>query len=243
MADNTKQYRWIVMIKENLEIFLALTLDVFIAGDLLWYPIEGDNGTCLAPDVMVVFGRPKGDRGSYKQWQEQNIPPQVVFEILSPSNSKREIQEKRDFYDTHGVEEFYVYDPERFRLSGWIRDSGTLLPIANMEGWISPRLSIRFTKIHGSLEIYRPDGRRFLTSLELEERAMAAEAEIQVERDRAEREQERAEQEYQRAQQERQRAQQERERAEQEHQRAQQEHQRAERLAAQLRALGIEPEG
>jgi Uma2 family endonuclease len=243
MADNTKQYRWIVMIKENLEIFLAPTLDVFIAGDLLWYPIEGDNVTCLAPDVMVVFGRPKGDRGSYKQWQEQNIPPQVVFEILSPSNSKREIQEKRDFYDTHGVEEFYVYDPDRFRLSGWIRDSGTLLPIANMEGWISPRLSIRFTKIHGSLEIYRPDGRRFLTSLELEERAMAAEAEIQVERDRAEREQERAEQEYQRAQQERQRAQQERERAEQEHQRAQQEHQRAERLAAQLRALGIEPEG
>jgi Uma2 family endonuclease len=221
MADNTKQYRWIVMIKENLEIFLAPTLDVFIAGDLLWYPIEGDNVTCLAPDVMVVFGRPKGDRGSYKQWQEQNIPPQVVFEILSPSNSKREIQEKRDFYDTHGVEEFYVYDPDRFRLSGWIRDSGTLLPIANMEGWVSPRLSIRFTKIHGSLEIYRPDGRRFLTSLELEERAMAAEAEIQVERDRAEREQERAEQE---------------------HQRAEQERLRAERLAAQLRALGIEPE-
>jgi Uma2 family endonuclease len=36
---------------------------------------------------------------------------------------------------------------------------------------------------------------------------------------------------------------QERQRAEQEHQRAEQEHQRAERLAAQLRALGIEPEG
>jgi Uma2 family endonuclease len=207
MADNTKQYRWIVMIKENLEIFLADTLDVFIAGDLLWYPIEGDNVTCAAPDVMVVFGRPRGDRGSYQQWQEQHIPPQVVFEIVSPSNSKQEIQAKRDFYDTHGVEEFYVYDPDRLRLSGWFRESQGLLPIATMEGWVSPRLSIRFTKIHGNLEIYRPDGRRFLTSLELEARAMAAEAEIQVERDRAEREQ-----------------------------------QRAERLAAQLRALGIEPE-
>jgi Uma2 family endonuclease len=37
-------------------------------------------------------------------------------------------------------------------------------------------------------------------------------------------------------------AEQERQRAEQEHQRAEQEHQRAERLAAQLRAAGIEPE-
>jgi Uma2 family endonuclease len=221
MADNTKQYRWLVMVKENLEIFLANVLDVFIAGDLLWYPIEGDNVTCVAPDVMVVFGRPRGDRGSYKQWQEQNIPPQVVFEILSPSNTKRELQDKRDFYETHGVEEFYVYDPDRFRLLGWIRQSGELLAIANMEGWVSPRLAIRFTKINGSLEIYRPNGRRFLTSVELEERALAAEVEMQAERDRAD-------QEHDRAQQERDRADQERD--------------RADRLAAQLRALGIDPE-
>jgi Uma2 family endonuclease len=221
MAENTKQYRWIVMIKENLEILLASILDVFIAGDLLWYPIEGDNVTCLAPDVMVIFGRPRGDRGSYQQWQEQNIPPQVVFEILSPSNTKRELQDKHEFYETHGVEEFYVYDPDRFRLFGWIRQSGKLLPIANMEGWISPRLTIRFTKINGSLEIYRPDGRRFLTSLELEERALAAELEMEAVRERVNQEQQRANQEQQRAN---------------------QEQQRAERLAAQLRALGIDPE-
>ena len=36
---------------------------------------------------MVVFGRPKGRRGSYRQWEEDNIPPQVVFEILSPGNN------------------------------------------------------------------------------------------------------------------------------------------------------------
>ncbi len=43
--------------------------------------------------------------------------------------------------------------------------------------------------------------------------------------------------------QEHQRAEQERQRAEQEHERAEQERQRAERLIAQLRALGVEPEG
>jgi Uma2 family endonuclease len=40
---------------------------------------------------MVVFGRPKGDRGSYKQWEENNIIPQVVFEILCPGNRSQEM--------------------------------------------------------------------------------------------------------------------------------------------------------
>jgi Uma2 family endonuclease len=53
---------------------------------------------------------------------------------------------------------------------------------------------------------------------------------------------EREAQERQRAEQERQRAEQERQRAEQERQRAEQERQRADRLAARLRALGIDPE-
>ncbi len=67
MSDNTEQFKWIVLIKENLEIFFASEPNVFVAGDLLWYPVEGDNKTRQAPDAMVVFGRPKGKRGSYQQ--------------------------------------------------------------------------------------------------------------------------------------------------------------------------------
>ena len=180
MAENTKQYRWIVIIKENLEILLANNLDAFIAGDLLWYPIEGDNVTCASPDVMVILGRPKGDRGSYQQWKEGNVAPKVTFEIMSPSNTQREMQEKRTFYETHGVDEFYIYDPDRFRLSGYIRQGGKLLPIANMEGWVSPSLNIRFSRSNGELEIFYPDGRRFLTTLELNNRAVAAEEELDL---------------------------------------------------------------
>ncbi len=86
MADNTKQFRWIVVIKENLELLFADNPHVFVAGDLLWYPVEGNNTIRQAPDAMVVVGRPKGDRGSYRQWEEEGIAPQVVFEILSPGN-------------------------------------------------------------------------------------------------------------------------------------------------------------
>ena len=65
MADNTQQFRWIVLIKENLELIFASEAKVFVAGGLLWYPVEGSPEICVAPYVMVAFDRPKGDRGSY----------------------------------------------------------------------------------------------------------------------------------------------------------------------------------
>ena len=59
MSDNTEQFRLIVWIKENLELLFASVADVFVAGNLLWYPREGNNKLSQAPDVMVAFGRPK----------------------------------------------------------------------------------------------------------------------------------------------------------------------------------------
>ncbi|HEY9711540.1 MAG TPA: hypothetical protein V6D48_25250 [Oculatellaceae cyanobacterium] len=67
MANNTKQFRWIVVIQQNLDWLYANDPNVFVAGDLFWYPVEGKPKIVNAPDVMVVLGRPKGDRGSYQQ--------------------------------------------------------------------------------------------------------------------------------------------------------------------------------
>ncbi len=126
MAESTEQYRWIVILKENLEILFVDRPDVFIAADLLWYPekVETPPPPQQAPDVMVVFGRPKGMRRSYKQWNEANLAPQVVFEILSVSNKTREGTEammyKFGFYERYGVEEYYIYDPDEFTLEGSI---------------------------------------------------------------------------------------------------------------------------
>jgi len=167
MADNTRQFRWIVTIKENLEILFANQPNVFVAGDLLWYPVEGNNRLCQAPDTMVVFGRPKGDRGSYQQWKEDGIPPQVVFEILSPGNTTTEMVRKLLFYQRHGVEEYYQYDPDRNELVGSQRTEATLTEIPDMQGWVSPRLGIRFELGEDTLTIYRPDGDPFLTPVEL----------------------------------------------------------------------------
>ncbi|MBD2317406.1 Uma2 family endonuclease [Phormidium tenue] len=234
MADNTQQFRWIVLIKENLELIFADAADVFVAGDLLWYPVEGHPEIRVAPDVLVAFGRAKGDRGSYQQWRENNIAPQVVFEILSPGNRLKEMTKKLQFYDRYGVEEYYIYDPETNELNGLYKKDNRLNVIEDIEDWVSPRLQIRFKVSEDSLDIYRPDGQKFLTTLELNQYA-------EQERQRANQESQRAEQESLRAEQERQRAEQESQRADQESQRADQEYERAERLLAQLRAMGIQP--
>jgi Uma2 family endonuclease len=162
MADNTKQFRWITIIKSNLDWLFQDEDLVFVAGDLLWYPIEGNPKYRVAPDAMVVFGRPKGDRGSYKQWQEDNIPPQVVFEILSPGNTEGEMERKLQIYARCGVEEYYIFDPDRYTLRGYQRgDDFYLDRIEVMEGWTSPRLGISFSLLGAELQITRPDGRIF----------------------------------------------------------------------------------
>jgi Uma2 family endonuclease len=167
MADNTEQFQWIVTIKENLELMYADDPNVFVAGDLLWYPIEGDNRLCQAPDTLVALTRPKGYRGSYKQWEENNVAPQVVFEILSPSNRRGDMAKKLQFYNRYGVEEYYEYDPDKVELIGWQRQAGMLEVIDTIDNWVSPRLGIRFVVTPETWEIYRPDGAKFLTYVEL----------------------------------------------------------------------------
>ena len=195
MADNTLQFSWIVVIKENLELQFAKVEDVFIAGDLLWYPVEGNPKLRQAPDTMVVFGRPKGYRGSYQQWSENNIAPQVVFEILSPGNRFTQMLNKFKFYENYGVEEYYLYDPYQNDLQGWLRsqEQAELEAIASLNGWVSPRLQIRFELTEENLLIFRPDGEKFHSFVELgqlkeqeSQRAEQALQELQQEKQRAE---------------------------------------------------------
>ena len=193
MADNTEQFDWIVIIKLGLESLFADNTNVFIAGDLLWYPVEGDNKTRVAPDVMVAFGRPKGKRGSYQQWREDNITPQVVFEILSLGNTLKEMANKFQFYNRYGVEEYYLYDPDKVDLTAWLRSETGLEVIEQIKGWVSPRLGIRFELAEDELQIYRPDGQRFATYVEVVQQ-------IEQERQRAEQAESMLEQERQRSQ-------------------------------------------
>ena len=50
MSDNTLQFEWITTIVGGLDALFSDDPNVFVAGDLLWYPIEGDNKTRTAPE-------------------------------------------------------------------------------------------------------------------------------------------------------------------------------------------------
>lgn len=214
MANNTVQFQWIVVLQQNLDR-LNLTqadgspLSVFVAGDLFWYPVEGRPEIRVAPDVMVALGRPKGDRGSYLQWREENIAPQVVFEILSPGNTRREMSQKVLFYDRYGVQEYYVYDPDMLDLEVWQRgERGLALQTLTAQKsatsdaiaddaepclqWVSPLLGIRLDLTARGLAVFYPDDRPFVSYDVLA-------AELDQTRTRAERERARAERERARA--------------------------------------------
>ncbi len=75
LADNTLQFEWIVTIKGNLDDQYRDDAHVFVAGDLLWYPVKGNNTIRTAPDTLVAFGPAKGYRGSYRQWEEGGVAP------------------------------------------------------------------------------------------------------------------------------------------------------------------------
>ncbi|NEO84385.1 MAG: Uma2 family endonuclease [Spirulina sp. SIO3F2] len=187
MADNTEQYQWITRLVTNLKHLLR-DQTAFVAGDLLWYPVqvaENETPPSQAPDAMVAFGQPQGKRGSYKQWEEDGIAPQVIFEVLSPSNTRKEMAQKQDFYTQHGVLEMYYYDPQRKDFWGFVRETHNevcMLITALYLPWVSPLLNIRFEMFEDGLAVYHPDGKPFKDP---EEFALG-EAEAQTKLDQAE---------------------------------------------------------
>ena len=145
------------------------------------------------------------------------------MEVLSPGNRFGEMLNKFNFYDRHGVEEYYIFDPDDGLWQGWQRRNGTLTPIPEMNGWVSPRLTIRFESIAGNdLSLFSPTGERFRSMAEIAAERRDFKEHLELERLAREQAQQRASTAEVRAS-----------TAEEQ----------AARLAAQLQAAGIEPSG
>ncbi len=214
LADNDIQRGYMVSIHGNLADMYGDEDEVCVHLDMLWYPKKGHPEICVAPDVFVAFGRPRGHRGSYKQWDEGGHPPDVVFEVLSPHNTKREMEAKLEFYQTYKVKEYYLIDPYKMTVSGWLRKRGKLTPVPAMDGFVSPLLKIRFDMSKGEVAIYRSNGEIFRSFEEELRRSQIAREDAAAAKERAEEAAAEAEKAIA----------------------------RAERLAAKLRELGVDPE-
>jgi Uma2 family endonuclease len=70
--------------------------------------VEGDKiSTVVQPDITVVCDESKLDE------QGCNGVPDLVIEILSPGNSKREMKDKYRLYENAGIQEYWLIDPDR----------------------------------------------------------------------------------------------------------------------------------
>jgi Uma2 family endonuclease len=192
---------------------------------------DNPNEPGIAPDTFLsmdveppddIF--PKRNR-SYFIWN-YGKPPEVVIEVVSNQEGEEDGKKMR-IYARMSIPCYIIFDPQRHL-------SDDLLRVYQLRGrrYIEtdaryfPEVGLGVTIWNG---VYQGLAEAWLRWCDADGNVVPTGAE-------------RAEQEYQRAEQERQRATQATQRAEQERQRAEQERQRAERLAAQLRALGINPE-
>ena len=175
VAENSIHFYWITYINQSLGTAFADRGDVFIAGDLLWYPVRGNPDEKSAPDALVVFDQPKGYKTSYMQWRNNDMPPHVVFEVLSPGNTDEEMSRKLEFYEKYGAKEYYLYTPDytelkdikkhqkrrlsKPRLDVWQFIEGRRKHNSDVTSWKSPLLDMSFTVDEQGLHIFDKEGK------------------------------------------------------------------------------------
>lgn len=200
----------------------------------------------IVPDMFLSLGVQVADdwwekaNRSYLFW-EFGKAPEVVLEIVSNEKGNEDESKLRD-YAALGILYYVIYDPQQLLSNEPIR----VYQLVAREYLLRPdyRLSgveLSLTLWYGIFEDKRALWLRW--SDQKGDLILTGAERAEEESQRAEQQHQRAEEERQRAEEERQRADDERQRAEEANARAEQAQQRADRLAAQLRAAGIEPDG
>ena len=134
---------------------------------------------------MVCFGVPKGERTSYKTWEESDVVPSVVIEISSRGTWSKDRVEERLLYEMLGVEEYFIFNPlypkNSSSLLAFRRTSNEFesLNIEN-ERVKSETLNLDLVVSGRSLRLWNPQTNEFLkTSGELAEENTELKAEIE----------------------------------------------------------------
>jgi Uma2 family endonuclease len=147
------------------------------------------------PDVFWIGGVDlRREREGWVAWEEGGRLPDVIFELLSKSNTLAHRDAKKDLYaKVFGTAEYFVTGRKGRRLDGFRLAGGAYRPIApDGRGWLwSEQLGLFVGLWQGRVgdqeagwvRLYRPDGTPVPTP---QERAEAAEQQAEAERRRAE---------------------------------------------------------
>jgi len=78
-------------------------LDIVLAPDL-----------AFQPDVLFIA---KARRGIIKD--RIHGPPDLIMDVVSPDRPRRDYKDKKDQYESFGVREYWIVDPDRNRIEMW----------------------------------------------------------------------------------------------------------------------------
>ena len=172
MAETDVHIDVLIYLREALRDYFRNEPQVYVAGNMLLYYEEGNPSACVAPDVFVVQGVAKGERRTYKVWEEGQ-PPTVVFEITSRGSRLEDLGTKRALYAMLGVQEYFLYDPlgEYLRppLQGYRLQQGEYEHVfpGDQGQLVSQALSLELRLQDGQLQVVNPaTGERLLTPAE-----------------------------------------------------------------------------
>ena len=143
--------------------------DVAVIADMMFYYEEGNLNKSIAPDVMVIKGVHKNLRRVFKLWEE-NVP-EVIFEISSRGTWKEDFQKKFLLYESFGVKEYYIFDPEYDYLSepfnAFHLKGKSFKKIKIKKGTIfSPSLNLEIVNTNKTLRLFNPETKEFLPTME-----------------------------------------------------------------------------
>ena len=116
MAETDFHAKLLTDLRFALEMFFAEREDVYVTGNIMFYYAEGEPKEVISPDVMVCFGIPKGNRRSYKTWEENDVVPSVIIEISSRGTWKKDRVKKHLLYEMLGVKEYFIFNPLDLKL-------------------------------------------------------------------------------------------------------------------------------
>lgn len=107
-----------------------------------------DVYTVVQPDICVICDKSKlDDRGCIGA-------PDLIIEILSPGNSKKELKTKYDLYEESGVKEYWVVYPSEYVLQQFVLNENEKYELKNIfaedevfEAHVFPDLQIDLAEI------------------------------------------------------------------------------------------------
>ena len=237
---STLEWHW----RDREDFFIGANLSVYFRRD------QCEPRELRGPDFFLVRGVERRPRRSWTVWLEDGRYPDLIIELLSDETARSDRIAKKALYEgVFRTPEYFWFSPQTKELAGFHLVDAHYYPIDPDAAGRLPSviLGLRLGVAEGLLRFYTPDGTLIPTLAESValEQARAQQESLRAEQEGARAEHERAcaEQERARAEQERACAEQERACAEKERLRADAQRDRADRLAARLRALGVDPEG